>query len=42
MTAKFTFCADYEAYVLEYLMAIKSTNENNYEMLTNKNSNFFF
>ena len=37
-----TFSADSEAYVLEYLMAIKSTSANKYDMLTNINSKFLF
>ena len=35
---KLTFSADYEAYVSEYLMTIKSTNDDRYDILTNKNS----
>ena len=38
---KFTFSADYEAYILEYLMTIKSTMDDKYNMLTNKNSKKF-
>ena len=36
LNLKFSFSADYEAYVLEYLMAIKSTNSSKYNMWTNK------
>lgn len=36
LNLKFSFAADYEAYVLEYLMAIKSTNSSKYNMWTNK------
>ena len=33
---------DYSTYVSEYLMVIKSVNDNKYDMLTNKNSKFLF
>lgn len=39
---KLTFSADYEAYISEYLMTIKSNNDNKYHMLTNKNSKLLF
>ena len=39
LKTKFTFRA--EAYVWEYLIAIKSTNENKYEMLITKIRSFF-
>ena len=39
---EFTFSADYEAYVLEYLTSIKNTNGNKYNKLTNKNQKFLF
>ena len=39
---KFTFSVDYDTYISEYVMAIKSTNVNKYDMLPNKNSKFPF
>ena len=39
---KFKFSVDYETYVSECLMAIKSITYNKYDMLTNKNSKFLF
>ena len=39
---EFTFSADYKFYVSEYLMAIKNTNNDKYDMLTNKISTFLF
>ena len=39
---KLTFFTDYEAYFSEYFMAIKCTNDNKYDLLTNKNFKFLF
>ena len=39
---KLIFSEDYEAYVSEYLMARKSTNDDKYNMLTKKNLEFLF
>ena len=41
LRTKFTFSVDYDTYISEYLMAIKSTNDNKYDMLPN-NSKFPF
>lgn len=39
---KLKFSTDYEACVSEYLMPIKFTNDNKYDLLANKNSKFHF
>ena len=39
---KLTFFTDCEAYFSEYFMAIKCTNDNKYDLLTNKNFKFLF
>ena len=42
MNIEFETSGDYDEYVTGYLAAIKNINDKNYEMLTNKNSKFWF
>ena len=42
MKTKSTFSANSEFYVSEYLMVMKSTNDDKYDMPTNKTSKFLF
>ena len=39
---EFNYSVDYDNYVFKYLMAIKSENDDKYDILTNKNSKFLF
>lgn len=42
LTIKLTFGADYESYISEYLMSLKASDSNKYDMLTNVKSKLMF
>ena len=42
LVIKFIFSAEYDVYVPDYLMGIKDPENDQYDMLTSKNSKFLF